>query len=67
MKVYRFWRLVGPQLRERPEAQPKARLPAEPAEPPHCSCCGARFGCTLSTWGTSACRETCCVSSLPGL
>eukprot|EP00971_Amphidinium_carterae_P335325 6471129-Amphidinium_carterae.1 len=30
IKVYRFWRLVGPQLRERPEEQPRARLPAEP-------------------------------------
>eukprot|EP00971_Amphidinium_carterae_P145912 2892046-Amphidinium_carterae.3 len=34
-KVYHFWRLVGPQLRERPEEEPRARLPAEPAvEPP---------------------------------
>eukprot|EP00971_Amphidinium_carterae_P021974 433399-Amphidinium_carterae.1 len=33
MKVYHFWRLVGPQLRERPEEQPRARLPAEPPVP----------------------------------
>eukprot|EP00971_Amphidinium_carterae_P181289 3596469-Amphidinium_carterae.1 len=30
MKVYHFWRLVGPQLRERPEEQPRVKLPAEP-------------------------------------
>eukprot|EP00971_Amphidinium_carterae_P304717 6055269-Amphidinium_carterae.1 len=29
MKVYHFWRLVGPQLRDRPE-----ELPAEPPAPP---------------------------------
>eukprot|EP00971_Amphidinium_carterae_P257363 5109172-Amphidinium_carterae.1 len=34
MKVYHFWRLVGPQLRERPEEQPRAKLPAEPLVPP---------------------------------
>eukprot|EP00971_Amphidinium_carterae_P002796 55086-Amphidinium_carterae.2 len=28
-KVYHFWRLVGPQLRERPEEEPRARLQAE--------------------------------------
>eukprot|EP00971_Amphidinium_carterae_P291453 5786107-Amphidinium_carterae.2 len=33
MKAYHFWRLVGPQLRERPEEQPRARLPAEPPVP----------------------------------
>eukprot|EP00971_Amphidinium_carterae_P013828 272439-Amphidinium_carterae.1 len=38
MKVYHLWRLVGPQLRERPEEQPRARLPAEPTvSPPCCS------------------------------
>eukprot|EP00971_Amphidinium_carterae_P220238 4372253-Amphidinium_carterae.1 len=26
MKVYHFWRLVGPQLRERPEEQPSVKL-----------------------------------------
>eukprot|EP00971_Amphidinium_carterae_P062696 1241019-Amphidinium_carterae.1 len=31
-----FWRLEGPQLRERPEEQPRARLPAEPAVRPPC-------------------------------
>eukprot|EP00971_Amphidinium_carterae_P013871 273298-Amphidinium_carterae.1 len=30
-KVFHFWRLVGPQLRERPEAEPRVRLPREPA------------------------------------
>eukprot|EP00971_Amphidinium_carterae_P047818 941628-Amphidinium_carterae.1 len=34
MKVYHFWRLVGPQLRERPEEQPRDKLPAEPPVPP---------------------------------
>eukprot|EP00971_Amphidinium_carterae_P268904 5334857-Amphidinium_carterae.5 len=34
MKVYHFWRLVGPQLREQPEEQPRARFPAELAAPP---------------------------------
>eukprot|EP00971_Amphidinium_carterae_P033194 653553-Amphidinium_carterae.1 len=29
--VCNFWRLVGPQLRERPEDEPRTRLPAEPA------------------------------------
>eukprot|EP00971_Amphidinium_carterae_P330822 6464056-Amphidinium_carterae.1 len=31
-KVFHFWRLVGPQLRERPEGEPRVRLPREPAE-----------------------------------
>eukprot|EP00971_Amphidinium_carterae_P044488 874893-Amphidinium_carterae.3 len=30
-KVHHFWRLVGPQLRERPDDEPRTRLPAEPA------------------------------------
>eukprot|EP00971_Amphidinium_carterae_P177829 3526932-Amphidinium_carterae.1 len=34
MKVYHFWRLVGPQHRERPDKQPRARLAAEPPVPP---------------------------------
>eukprot|EP00971_Amphidinium_carterae_P220165 4370753-Amphidinium_carterae.2 len=34
MKVYHLWRLVGPQLRERPEEQPRVKLPAEPLAPP---------------------------------
>eukprot|EP00971_Amphidinium_carterae_P334907 6470453-Amphidinium_carterae.1 len=34
MKVYHFWRLVGPQLRERPEEQPRVKLPAETPVPP---------------------------------
>eukprot|EP00971_Amphidinium_carterae_P031044 611017-Amphidinium_carterae.1 len=33
MKVYHFWRLVGPMLCERPE-EPRAKLPAEPPVPP---------------------------------
>eukprot|EP00971_Amphidinium_carterae_P346812 6488512-Amphidinium_carterae.1 len=33
MKVCRFWRLVGPQLQDRPEEQPRAKLPAEPPVP----------------------------------
>eukprot|EP00971_Amphidinium_carterae_P119659 2370693-Amphidinium_carterae.1 len=28
-RVYHFWRLVGPQLRERPDNEPRVRLPAE--------------------------------------
>eukprot|EP00971_Amphidinium_carterae_P295820 5875040-Amphidinium_carterae.1 len=32
IEVFHFWRLVGPQLRERPEAEPRVRLPREPAE-----------------------------------
>eukprot|EP00971_Amphidinium_carterae_P193672 3842890-Amphidinium_carterae.1 len=34
MKVYHFWRLVGPQLCERPEEQPRVKLLAEPLAPP---------------------------------
>eukprot|EP00971_Amphidinium_carterae_P285532 5669210-Amphidinium_carterae.1 len=34
MKMYHFWRLVGPQLRERPEDEPRARFPAELAIKP---------------------------------
>eukprot|EP00971_Amphidinium_carterae_P125782 2491742-Amphidinium_carterae.1 len=34
MKVYQFWRFVGPQLRGRPKEPPRARLPAEPPVPP---------------------------------
>eukprot|EP00971_Amphidinium_carterae_P202484 4017731-Amphidinium_carterae.1 len=34
MKVYHFWRLVGPQLRDRPEEQPRVKLPTEPPAPP---------------------------------
>eukprot|EP00971_Amphidinium_carterae_P139426 2762960-Amphidinium_carterae.1 len=30
MKVYHFWRLVGPQLRDRPEEQPRIKLLADP-------------------------------------
>eukprot|EP00971_Amphidinium_carterae_P253770 5037781-Amphidinium_carterae.4 len=33
-EVCHFWRQVGPQLRERPEAEPRARLQAEPAVKP---------------------------------
>eukprot|EP00971_Amphidinium_carterae_P222859 4422571-Amphidinium_carterae.2 len=34
-KVYNFWRLVGPQLRDRPEEQPRVKFPTEqPAPPP---------------------------------
>eukprot|EP00971_Amphidinium_carterae_P072386 1431947-Amphidinium_carterae.1 len=33
MKVHHFRRLVGPQLHERPEEQPIAKLPAEPPIP----------------------------------
>eukprot|EP00971_Amphidinium_carterae_P003232 63736-Amphidinium_carterae.1 len=28
-KVYHFWRLVGPQLRERPDTEPRVRLQAK--------------------------------------
>eukprot|EP00971_Amphidinium_carterae_P078713 1557235-Amphidinium_carterae.1 len=32
-EVYHFWRMVGPQFRERLETEPRVRLPAEtPAE-----------------------------------
>eukprot|EP00971_Amphidinium_carterae_P321770 6395903-Amphidinium_carterae.2 len=31
-KVYHNWRLVSLQLRERPEDEPRVRLPTEPAE-----------------------------------
>eukprot|EP00971_Amphidinium_carterae_P187621 3723867-Amphidinium_carterae.1 len=31
-KVFHFWRLVGPQLRERPETEPRVRLPKQPAD-----------------------------------
>eukprot|EP00971_Amphidinium_carterae_P118267 2342994-Amphidinium_carterae.1 len=31
-KVFHFWRLVGPNLRERPDEGPRARLPRQPAE-----------------------------------
>eukprot|EP00971_Amphidinium_carterae_P267604 5308595-Amphidinium_carterae.1 len=34
MKVYHFLRLLGPQLRDRPEEQPRVKLPAEPPAPP---------------------------------
>eukprot|EP00971_Amphidinium_carterae_P128296 2541847-Amphidinium_carterae.1 len=34
MKVYNVWRLVGPQLRERPKEQPRVKLPADPPVPP---------------------------------
>eukprot|EP00971_Amphidinium_carterae_P329168 6461467-Amphidinium_carterae.1 len=34
-KVFHFWRLVGPKLRERPDEEPRIRLPREPVlEPP---------------------------------
>eukprot|EP00971_Amphidinium_carterae_P044421 873636-Amphidinium_carterae.1 len=33
MKVYHVWRLVGPQLRDRPEEQPRAKLLIEPPAP----------------------------------
>eukprot|EP00971_Amphidinium_carterae_P178785 3546293-Amphidinium_carterae.1 len=33
MKVYHFWRLVGPQLRDRPEEQPRVKLRANPPVP----------------------------------
>eukprot|EP00971_Amphidinium_carterae_P171101 3391005-Amphidinium_carterae.2 len=33
MKVYHLYKLVGLQLRERPEEQPRAKLPAEPPAP----------------------------------
>eukprot|EP00971_Amphidinium_carterae_P312076 6203362-Amphidinium_carterae.1 len=33
MKVHQFWRLVGPQLRDRPEEQPRVKLPIEPLAP----------------------------------
>eukprot|EP00971_Amphidinium_carterae_P206189 4091751-Amphidinium_carterae.1 len=31
-KVFHFWRLVGPRLRERPEEEPRVKLPRQPAE-----------------------------------
>eukprot|EP00971_Amphidinium_carterae_P079936 1581489-Amphidinium_carterae.1 len=34
MKVYLFWPLVGPQLRDRPEEQPRVKLPTERLAPP---------------------------------
>eukprot|EP00971_Amphidinium_carterae_P348996 6490784-Amphidinium_carterae.2 len=34
MKVYHIWRLVGPQLRDRPKEQPRVKLPTEPSAPP---------------------------------
>eukprot|EP00971_Amphidinium_carterae_P031043 611015-Amphidinium_carterae.1 len=34
MKVYHFWRLVGSQLHDRPEEQPRVKLPTEPLAPP---------------------------------
>eukprot|EP00971_Amphidinium_carterae_P027766 547481-Amphidinium_carterae.1 len=34
MKVYNFWRLVGPQLCDRPKEQPRVKLPTEPLAPP---------------------------------
>eukprot|EP00971_Amphidinium_carterae_P182817 3627846-Amphidinium_carterae.1 len=34
MKVYHFWRLVRTQLRDRPEEQPRVKLPIEPPVPP---------------------------------
>eukprot|EP00971_Amphidinium_carterae_P145447 2882392-Amphidinium_carterae.1 len=50
-KVYHFLRLVGPQFRERPEDEPRVRLPAEPVEektalPPKGMCldCGRQTG-----------------------
>eukprot|EP00971_Amphidinium_carterae_P338254 6475500-Amphidinium_carterae.1 len=34
MKVCNFWRLVGPQLRDKPEEQLRVKLPTEPPAPP---------------------------------
>eukprot|EP00971_Amphidinium_carterae_P342468 6481773-Amphidinium_carterae.1 len=30
-KVFHFWRLVGPSLRERPDDEPRVKLPRQPA------------------------------------
>eukprot|EP00971_Amphidinium_carterae_P041829 821958-Amphidinium_carterae.1 len=58
-EVFHFWRLVGPHLREKPDEEPRVKLPRElVAEEPEVPLRGMVPGSTLPTWTASSSGET---------
>eukprot|EP00971_Amphidinium_carterae_P228177 4526207-Amphidinium_carterae.1 len=67
-KVFHFWRLVGPRLRERPDEEPRIRLPKEQvAEEPEVPLRGMVFPEAPFHWTSSSCGETRRLLAVSGL